>query len=71
MVAVLGPGSVVGTEQLIQGGVSEYNVRTGADSLLWGLSRDDYYSYLKVFLALWIHRSWILHRQKERSNMIR
>lgn len=48
MVAILGPGTVIGTEMLQEGVVSNYTIKTGADCLLWILTRDDYLEYVRI-----------------------
>ena len=55
MIASLGPGTTVGTECLLSGGVCEYTVRIAEDSLLWVLSRDSYNTYLTVVLFRVFH----------------
>lgn len=48
VVAILGPGTVIGTEMLKEGVVSNYTIKTTADCLLWILTREDYLKYLKL-----------------------
>ena len=47
-VAIIGPGTVVGTETLMQGVKSIVTITTSADSLLWILPRDVYLQYCEM-----------------------
>ena len=46
--AIMGPGTVIGTEMLMNGVLSNYTIKTSADSLLWILTREDYLNYLEL-----------------------
>ena len=70
VVAVLGPGGVVGSELLLPGNTSLCTARTTADSLLWSLTRDTYQTYLTVCVLSWVQSSSMNHRKKLRSSMI-
>ena len=48
VIAVLGPGAVLGTELLQDKNLCLYTAKTTANTLLWSLTRDTYKTYLTV-----------------------
>ena len=48
VISILGPGTYIGTEMLANNVVSNYTIKTSADSLLWILTRDCSNEYVKL-----------------------
>lgn len=68
MIAVLGPGAVLGTELLLKKYRSLYTVTTTANTLVWALTRDTYEEYLEVIDGeVCVTPSWIHCRRSLRK----